>query len=79
MNCELWIVSCELWIEAKEVEHLEYLVLRGLLVDADVADVGEQGEVDDACLVLLVVLHELEQAVVLLADVKTHDLTSHYV
>ena len=51
----------------QEVEHPGYLVLRGLLVDADVADAGQQREVDDARLVLLVVRHEGVELVVLLA------------
>ena len=49
------------------VHGLEDLFLCGLLIDANVADVCEECEVDDACFVLLVVLHELEEAVVLLA------------
>ena len=39
----------------------------GGLVQADVADALQQGEVDDACRVLLVVHHQFAELVVLLA------------
>ena len=51
-------VSCSAL--AIEVEGFVDLFLRGGLVDADVADVTEQGEVDDARRVLLVMGHEFE-------------------
>ena len=38
-----------------------------MLVDADVPDVAQQGEVDDASFVLLVVCHEFVEAVVFFA------------
>ena len=46
---------------AIEVEGLVDLFLRGGLVDQDVADTTEQGEIDAARRVLLVMRHELEQ------------------
>ena len=47
---------------AQEVEHFEYLFFRGLFVDLNVSDVSEECEVDVACFILLVVLHELVQS-----------------
>ena len=52
---------------AEEVESLENGVLVGRLVEADVAHLFQQGEVDDAGRILLVVQHQLVQAVVVLA------------
>ena len=57
---------------AIEVEHVEDLVFRGLLVDAYVADAGQQGEVDVAVLVLLVVGHEFKKAFILFAVEYVH-------
>ena len=50
-----------------EVERFTYLLVGGSLVDAYVADVVEQGEVDYARRVLLVVAHEVEQSGVVVA------------
>ena len=52
---------------AIEVEGLVNLFLRGGLVDQDVADTTEQGEIDAARRVLLVMRHELEQGGVVIA------------
>ncbi len=52
---------------AIEVEGLVDLFLRGGLVDQDVADTTEQGEVDAARRVLLVMRHELEQGGIVIA------------
>ena len=52
---------------AQEVERLEYLFLRGRLVDTYVAYVAQEGEVDMVGRVLLVVLHEGEQCFVVVA------------
>ena len=52
---------------AVEIKHLEDFFLVGGLVDADVAYLAHQREVDNACIVLLVVRHELVKPVVLLA------------
>ena len=52
---------------AIEVEGFVDLFLRGGLVDSDVADATEQGEVDAARRVLLVMRHELEQGGVVIA------------
>ena len=53
---------------AIEVEGLVNLFLRGGLVDQDVADTTEQGEIDAARRVLLVMRHELEQGGVVIAS-----------
>lgn len=50
-----------------EVERFTYLLVGGSLVDAYVADVVEQGEVDYARRVFLVVAHEVEQSGVVVA------------
>ena len=52
---------------AQEVERLEYLFLRGRLVDTYVAYVAQEGEVDMVGRILLVVLHEGEQCFVVVA------------
>ena len=52
---------------AIEIQHILNFGLRGGLVDANVTNISHKGEVDDARLILLVVLHELIKAVVLLA------------
>lgn len=52
---------------AEEVECFEDSVLVGCLVEADVAHILQQGEVDDAGSVLLVMQHQLVEAVVVLA------------
>lgn len=50
-----------------EVECFAYLLVGSSLVDANVADVVEQGEVDYARRVLFVVAHEVEQSGVVVA------------
>ena len=50
-----------------EVECLAYLLVGGCLIDAYVADVVEQCEVDGVRRVLLVVAHEVEQSRVVVA------------
>ena len=60
---------------AIEIQHVLDFFLRSGLVDADVANIGHKSEVDDARLVLLVVLHKLIQAVVLLAVEGKHPVS----
>ena len=50
-----------------EVEGFVDFLLRGCLVDADVADATEQSKVDASCRVLLVMGHEFEQGGVVIA------------
>ena len=52
---------------AQEVERLKYLFLRGSLVDTYIANVAQEGEVDVVGRVLLIVLHEGEQCIVVVA------------
>ena len=52
---------------AEEIQCLKYFFFRCCLVDTDVADVGQQGEVDMARDVLLVVCHVFVQAFVVVA------------
>ena len=52
---------------AEEVEGFVDFFLCGCLVDADVADVGKESEVDGAGSVLLVVRHQFEESRVVVA------------
>ena len=52
---------------SEKVEHLVYFFLGGCLVDVDVAYVAEEGEVDAACGVFLVVGHVGVQFLVVMA------------
>ena len=52
---------------AEEVEDFEQGIFVGCLIQTDVANAFQKGEVDDAVAVLLVVRHQLVKLVVLLA------------
>ncbi len=52
---------------AVEVEGFADFILGGGLVDADVADAAQEGEVDGVARVLLVVVHQLDEAGVVVA------------
>ena len=44
-----------------EVEGFFDLLLSGCLVDTQITNVGQEGEVDGAALILLIVMHQLQQ------------------
>ena len=52
---------------AIEIEHVKNLILRGRLVDVDLSDVRQQGEIDGVARVFLVVGHQFVQLVILFA------------
>ena len=52
----------------QKVEHVKEFVLRGVLIETDVADIVEEGKVNDATHILLVVRHVVVELLVLLTS-----------
>ena len=63
----MWKFSWNLTIFSKKIKHFHNFLLRGALIDADVAHIGQEREVHNAALVFLVVRHVLIKLVVMLA------------
>lgn len=51
---------------SKEVECFFNFFCSCCLVDADISDAAQHGEVDDAILILLVVLHQLDELIIVI-------------
>ena len=52
---------------SEEVQHLKDFLFVGTLVDEDVTHIAQQGEIDDACCILLVVGHVAVQFLIIIA------------
>ena len=71
-SCTLYSVSCTLLRPfPQKVEHVKEFVLCGMLIEADVSDIVEEGKVNDTTHILLVVRHiGVELLVLLTGEVK---------